>query len=158
MTPNQSASTEALLAARDQIAATFENPFSTEQAVVFLVSITGEATEALRAADVYEALQLLAFLPLGWEQAGIGVFTTGWAAPLNAEGDVDGPPSEHPNRERVQLCTLLTTDFRCMSVASFEGQNRELHSEDATGSLADAMSATLVMMLRRRFVSDLNDV
>lgn len=68
------------------------------------------------------------------------VVTTGWAAPLNADGEVEGAPSSHPNRRRVRLAVVANRES-VASVLRFADQPNEPITDpgDATGSLADAI-------------------
>jgi hypothetical protein len=93
--------------------------------------------------DVYELL-LDKSIKGGKRFDYLGIVTTGWASPLNEAGDLEGRPSEHPERRRVRL----------MVVASPEGMASVLRFQDdpsnpitdpgsATGTLADAIKEFL---------------
>ena len=73
--------------------------------------------------------------------------TTGWAAPLNPNGEVDGAPSIHPERRRVRLFVVADIDNNEItgSVLSFDDdpENPIFDYNEATGSLADAMGSLL---------------
>lgn len=73
--------------------------------------------------------------------------TTGWAAPLNANGDVDGAPSAHPERRRVRLFVVADIDNNEItgSVLSFDDdpENIIFDYNEATGSLAEAIGSLL---------------
>lgn len=68
------------------------------------------------------------------------VVTTGWAAPLNADGEVEGAPSAHPNRRRVRLAVVANRES-VASVLRFQDAPDEPITDpgEATGSLADAI-------------------
>lgn len=74
----------------------------------------------------------------------ISLFTTGWAAPLNKDGDVDEAPSKHPQRRRVTLVICADVNAKSIigSVLEFEDEPDEkvYDFNQATGSLADALS------------------
>jgi hypothetical protein len=74
----------------------------------------------------------------------LSLVTTGWAAPLK-NGEVDGAPSEHPERRRVSLVILADVDNKSIlgSVLQFEGEEEEkvYDYNTATGTLADAFSS-----------------
>jgi hypothetical protein len=72
--------------------------------------------------------------------------TTGWAAPLGDNGEVEGKPSEHPKRRRV--CLFVSVDITNKEVMGsslkFDDDEEIIYDfNTATGSLADALS-TLV--------------
>ena len=70
---------------------------------------------------------------------GIAVVTTGWAAPLNANGEVEGAPSEHPEKRKVRLTAYVSCEGMVSSV-SFEGEDEPVYDEgQAHGSLAEAL-------------------
>lgn len=66
--------------------------------------------------------------------------TTGWAAPLAADGNIEGAPSEHPGRRRVRLVVTANLDG-VASVVRFEESPLEtiVDPGQATGSLNDAV-------------------
>lgn len=70
----------------------------------------------------------------------IGVVTTGWAAPLNENGEVDGAPSQHALRRRVRLMVVADKED-VASVLRFADTPDEVVTDpgSATGSLADAI-------------------
>lgn len=69
------------------------------------------------------------------------VVTTGWAAPLAADGTVDGAPSEHALRRRVRL-VVTVADQGVASVLRFADAPDDVVTDpgSATGSLADAIT------------------
>ncbi len=82
-----------------------DDPFQMEEAVTF--AFTNDGIRILtRDGDAYEALEMVTDTYLKEYELGIGIITTGWASPLNADGDVDGAPSQHPLRRRVRLVSL----------------------------------------------------
>lgn len=68
------------------------------------------------------------------------VVTTGWAAPLGDNGEVEGKPSEHALRRRVRLAVVANYDS-VASVLRFADAPSEPITDpgQATGSLADAI-------------------
>jgi hypothetical protein len=68
------------------------------------------------------------------------VVTTGWAAPLDSNGEVRGAPSAHPERRRVRLAVVANRDS-VASVLRFADEPNEPITDpgEATGSLADAI-------------------
>ena len=69
------------------------------------------------------------------------VITTGWAAPLNDDGDTGGiAPSQHPQRKRVELMCIVSRDAQMASAMTMEGDD-DIITDDgkATGSLQLAL-------------------
>ncbi len=68
------------------------------------------------------------------------VVTTGWAAPLGANGEVEGAPSQHKLRRRVRLVVVANRES-VASVLRFQDAPSEPITDPgaATGSLADAI-------------------
>lgn len=68
------------------------------------------------------------------------VVTTGWAAPLDANGQIDGAPSEHAQRRRVRLTIMANADG-VVSVLRFADQPDDVIVDEgsATGALNDAI-------------------
>ena len=89
--------------------------------------------------DVYDLLHLPASELLTTFTT-FAVVTTGWAAPLNNDGEVDGAPSKHPERRRVRLVITANIDG-VASVLRFEddSDNVIVDPGQATGSLAEAV-------------------
>jgi hypothetical protein len=94
-------------------------------------------------ADVYELIdEAIAETPFSVRSSDIlAVVTSGWAAPLNANGDVDGRPSEHAQRRRVRLMACVRrSDLSVTSVLRFGDSDEVVIDEgNATGSLAEAL-------------------
>jgi hypothetical protein len=69
------------------------------------------------------------------------IVTTGWAAPLDEDGNVNGAPSQHAQRRRVRL-TVLVANSGVASVLRFADEPEEVVTDpgSATGSLAEAIN------------------
>lgn len=68
--------------------------------------------------------------------------TTGWAAPLNENGEIDGRPSDHNQRRRVTLVACLDINDKKVlgSVIKFDDDENLVFDEGtATGMLNDAI-------------------
>lgn len=92
--------------------------------------------------DVYELIENLSEDKTYIYNDFITIKTTGWAAPLNDNGEVDGFPSQHPKRRRVTLLSSVDVINKKVigSTVSFEDDGELIHDYDtATGSLADAI-------------------
>lgn len=89
--------------------------------------------------DVYELLEAPnSALARMFDAA--AVVTTGWAAPLDADGQVNGAPSTHEQRRRVRL-TVLVSNSGVASVLRFADDPGHVVTDpgSATGSLAEAI-------------------
>lgn len=74
------------------------------------------------------------------------VITTGWAASLNENGELDERPSLHPQRRRVKL--IITIDAQNKDISSIvefsdDPDNLLFDHDNATGSLKDAIKDLL---------------
>lgn len=89
--------------------------------------------------DVYELLDTPSSALARMFDSGV-VVTTGWAAPLSADGSIEGAPSEHAERRRVRL-VVAVADHGVASVLRFADEPDNVISDpgSATGSLADAI-------------------
>ena len=117
--------------------------FSLDSARLYSVntSLNGDIslTLACQHPDIYDLLIAKEASAVAKVSDFIGVVTTGWAAPLNAEGEADGAPSEHPSRRRVRLFILANAE-KVTSVVRFQDEDEVVIDEGtATGSLADAI-------------------
>ncbi len=90
--------------------------------------------------DVYELLETSSS-SLGRMFDAAAVVTTGWAAPLGENGEVEGAPSQHAKRRRVRL-TVVVSNQGVASVIRFADQPDDIITDPglATGSLADAIN------------------
>lgn len=123
--------------------------FRMEQAVLFAYCAEGFRVLAT-ASDIYEGLANLPYeQTLNAYEEGIGIITTGWASPLNANGEAEGAPSEHPFRQRVRLASCVTREGMMGSAMSFQHDPDDLVTDEgeATGSLAEALLATLIKLV-----------
>lgn len=112
-----------------------QDSFRMDEAVV-VFDHNGEFREVVKDGDIYTALTMVKALGSNWNADGMAVITTGWAAPLN-NGEVEGAPSEHPDRQRVRLTCYISNDG-VASALSFENGDDTVYDEgDAVGRLAD---------------------
>jgi hypothetical protein len=93
--------------------------------------------------DVYDLIEeTIAETPFSVRSSDIlAIVTSGWAAPLGANGEVEGAPSQHSQRRRVRLCAFVRrSDLTMTSIIRF-GDTDEVSIDEgtATGSLAEAM-------------------
>lgn len=125
-----------------------DSPFDMTNAVVFVLGHDDIRTVVTEYPDVYVALdtigsevaridRAIAGRPLLVARA-LGVVTCGWAAPVD---DGDTPPSRHPQRRRVRLATITTTDFVTSSALEFQDTPNQPIFDDGSGSgsLRDAL-------------------
>ena len=128
-----------------------DDPFDTANAVVFVLGHDDTRTVITEYPDVYVALdtvgtevarvdQAIAGNPLLGTRA-LGVLTCGWAAPIGSD---ETPPSRHPERRRVRLTAIATTDLVIGSALVFQDAPEEPIFDDgsASGSLRDALLDT----------------
>lgn len=98
--------------------------------------------------DVYEGLEVFANDKTAHDSIGLGLVTTGWAAPLpdDYDGENDeglNAPSEHPERRRVIVHIVRTLDGDAFSVITFQGADEVHEDNSGRGPLADALEYAL---------------
>jgi hypothetical protein len=86
--------------------------------------------------DVYEMLQSEFNLS---SYKGVIIHTTGWAAPLGENGELEGAPSKHDLRRRVALAACVTSSSVGSALSFSDDKEIILDPGSATGSLADAL-------------------
>jgi hypothetical protein len=148
-TPLTTIATEAELFVNDFLSAFLDEQDGTYLNSAHLLTIRtnegGEVTVEPVAshADVYELIdEVIAETPFSVRSSDVlAVLTSGWAAPLNANGEVEGAPSQHAQRRRVRLMACVRrSDLRMVSVLRFGDNDETVVDEgEATGSLADAL-------------------
>lgn len=116
---------------------------TTESAKIFGVDLNAFTTakEIGRGPDIYD---LIEDINLDKKQSSydfVALLTTGWAAPLGKDGKMEGAPSEHKDRRRVTLMTLLDIKEKDLaSVLKFDDEDEPiLDFNTATGSLQMAI-------------------
>ncbi len=120
-------------------------PFSLDGAQLYGVTVDNDDSVSLvmidSDPDVYDLLSIPASFRTSTFKT-YALLTTGWAAPLNSDGEIDGAPSEHEMRRRVRLAVVASADDSVCSVLRFEDDPEEtiLDEGKATGSLANAVS------------------
>lgn len=120
------------------------NPFVMEGARLYGVDWTAEGTPKLMFieshADVYDLLDNDHNALVASAYAWTLVVTTGWAAPLNTNGNMDTAPSQHAERRRVRLACIANRQS-VASVLRFADEPDEIVTDEgsASGSLADAI-------------------
>lgn len=110
------------------------------EAGLYGVLATGETFHMGSAPDIYDLLDSVE--PSVLKVVGLAVSTSGWAAPLNADGEVDCPPSQHEGRRRVLLVALVTAD-EIMSAMRFADGDEVITDTEGVGTLADALRDAL---------------
>jgi hypothetical protein len=88
--------------------------------------------------DIYDAIEQVTIPAF---MVAFGVITTGWAAPLNPDGKAEGAPSQHPERRRVKLVSVIN-DNGAGSAMAFQDEPEDVITDEgsATGSLAEAIN------------------
>jgi hypothetical protein len=77
----------------------------------------------------------------------LGVETSGWAAPIREEGDDEIAPSQHPERRRVRMLSVIDRTCRIASVMSLDDDGEILTDLAGRGSLADAIRLVMANIL-----------
>jgi len=114
-----------------------DNFYNPSQAYLYKINKNNTYTLVSTSYNVYDLLDKKISLK---NTLGVLVYTAGWAAPLNSDGEVDQPPSQSPVKRRVSLFVCATAiDFG--SALSFQ-DNPEIVTDPgaATGSLAEAVT------------------
>lgn len=118
------------------------NPFNLDTARLYGVNVTDDGDVDLVLVEKNEDIYEILATPVSKRNLSFTTFTiitTGWAAPLNDNGQVDGAPSLHPLRRRVRLSVTVNLDG-VASVMRFEDTDEAVvDAGAATGSLADAV-------------------
>jgi hypothetical protein len=119
-----------------------EDPFQLSEALLFGVSLQDKVDMELLAVerDVYELLDARVNQLAASTFDAVIVVTTGWAAPLGDDGEVEGKPSEHPKKRRVRLC-VVADKAEAVNIVRFADDPDEpiVDHDSATGSLANAI-------------------
>lgn len=128
------------LLAHDQLQFALDNDtdcYDKTRAELYGVTAQEQFVKIAWALDVYDLLDN----SYNFENfVGISVHTTGWASPLNENGEVDCAPSEHPERKRVSVITTITAEGRGSALA-FAGEEEIMTDPGtASGQLADAIA------------------
>jgi hypothetical protein len=130
--------------AEDIFHQSMDKPFEIERALLFSVNEGDDGQMSITLAnangDVYDLLDNDDTLLVAKVSDYIAIVTTGWASPIGDNGEVDTPPSQHPQRRRVRLMVMASRD-QMASVLRFQDEPDEKVTDDghAHGSLADAL-------------------
>lgn len=112
-------------------------------AVLYGVTEDGSNFELGRAPDIYDLLDG-EYPSTG--VVGLAVHTTGWAAPLNSDGETDGAPSKHPERRRVALVTVMTAEGMGSALSFADDPDEIITDSSGTGQLSDALKKCLLRL------------
>ena len=93
--------------------------------------------------DVYEGLEIFSKDPASADSIALGIVTTGWAAPIGDDGDLDTPPSERPDRKRVIVYTVRTLEHDCWGAIDIDGNDELIEGNQSEGPLLDALTMAL---------------
>lgn len=126
---------------------TDEYGFRLPSAQLYGVTDSGDTVFLAQHPDVYDLLVPESVMDAHGSFTKLAVATSGWAAPLNENGEVRGAPSQHPERRRVCLVTVVSKE-RLASALRFEDDPEGIvtDEDEATGSLADALHALMAVM------------
>lgn len=110
------------------------------------ISLNGEVslTLATDEPDIYDLLESTTAVRVAQVSDYIALVTTGWAAPLNSNGEAEGAPSQHPAKRRVRLSVFASRES-VVSVLRFQDEPSVtvIDEGEATGALADAVQSLL---------------
>ena len=118
-----------------------------DSGVASIFGITGDqianmnATTLGNGEDIYDLIDEIDKSSLN-SYSYVSVLTSGWAAPLGENGEVEGRPSEHKLRRRVRLAVILDIIGKSIvgSVLKFDDdEDFVFDNGNATGSLSDAI-------------------
>lgn len=112
-------------------------------AVLYGVTKDGSNFELGRAPDVYDLLEEK-YSSIG--VVGLAVHTTGWAAPLNSDGEPEGAPSKHPERRRVALVAVMTPEGMGSALSFADDPDEIITDSSGTGQLSDALKKCLLRL------------
>jgi hypothetical protein len=125
--------------------------FSMKEAKAFAVEVGGTIRIIGAHGDVYELLESLSNRKLLATDVAVGVETCGWACPIQEGVDDDEQiaPSQHPDRRRVRLISLVTRKYETASAMGFADTPDEVITDDgsARGTLAEELMATVMTMV-----------
>jgi hypothetical protein len=94
---------------------------------------------------------------------GIVLLSGGWASPLGADGEVTMPPSEHPERKRVELVHAVSPlDAQQASVMTTFTQTGEIEDTlraegEASGAITDTLDSVALAVWGSAFIHSLMD-
>ena len=139
-----------------ELATHHDDPYEMKKARIFAISANGFSRVLVTAGDVYDALDLTTKKTLNADEIGIGVETCGWASPLQDTNTKKGKrenklaPSQHPQRRRVRLITLVNMNLEAGSALGFSDEGEIITDEGkATGSLADALITAITKLISK---------
>lgn len=123
-----------------------------ERDVYDLLGDFGSASELLRRAEFSEALDDLAHF------SGFVVTTTGWAAPLDENGEATGQPSKHADRRRVELRVAVTRSGLASRLCLFDADGNPERTETDEGEAVGSLDQMIRRVASRVFGSEFRAV
>lgn len=82
---------------------------------------------------------------------GFVLLSCGWASPLNEDGEVDGRPSEHPERVRVSLVYVAGCDGS-LNASMRLADGRTIDGEGGVGALYEAIETACASVWKKEWV------
>jgi len=128
------------LLAQDQLQFAMDNDpncFSKPKAELYGITEAEQFVKVAEQADVYSLLEGSYSLD---RFVGIALHTSGWASPLDENGEINGAPSEHPERKRVALIVVTTKQGMGSAIGFAESNDIVTDAGEAHGSLSMAMT------------------
>lgn len=126
-----------------------DNPFQIGQAKIFAIEVGGSLRTIVTGLDIYDAFDEASEMKLLATDLAIGCETTGWAAPVMNGDEETVAPSQHPERRRCRLVSIVTRQYEVASALGFADHPEEgIQTDDgcAKGTLADALLNTMKAM------------
>jgi hypothetical protein len=125
-----------------------DNPFQIGVAKIFAIEVGGSLRTIVTGQDIYDALDEASAMKLLATDLAIGCETTGWAAPVKNDEEEGVAPSQHPERRRCRLVSIVTRQFDVASALGFADEEGEVVTDEgcAKGTLADALLNTMKAM------------
>lgn len=134
--------TQAEAVVHDTLADTVGDPFHLDESMLFGMTVSPNGVVRTDLLDTHpDIYDLLDTEPNMKDYGYAVVVTTGWAAPLDENGEVaGGAPSKNPMRRRVRLVICANREM-VASVLRFQDASEDIivDSGEATGSLNDAV-------------------
>ena len=133
--------------------------------IVFAVTAAGDIRTVIGSGDIYLSLRQAAF-QLNPDDDYLGISVWGWAAPTSSDTPKqdDVPPSEHPERSRMHLVTIIDRQGRSESRLHLKEQYDIKYSEGSTtiGALGAAFRLAITFegtkeLQPLRFIRELED-
>ena len=148
----------------ESLTKTIDDPFHLDKAILFAIeTFNGETPMTIPIGmnkDIYDMLEDHDMAKELSPYTKFGIVTCGWASPIRDGKDEENSlrPSEHPEKRRVRLFTMLHGDD-FLSAIRFQDDPEVIYDQDkSSGDLKDAMlNFFMLSRLYKGLSSELND-